>query len=63
MNQVWVADITYIPLHGHVFAYLALLLDLCSRRVVAWSLADHMTETLVLDVLQQAFVRGSPRLS
>ena len=60
INQVWVADITYIPLHGHAFAYLALLLDLCSRRVVAWSLADHMTETLVLDVLQQAIRARQP---
>ncbi len=48
------ADITYIPLRNVSFAYLALLLDLCSRRVVGWSLAEHMTETLVLDALQHA---------
>jgi transposase InsO family protein len=61
INRVWVADITYIPLQRKSFAYLALLLDLCSRRVVGWSLAEHMTETLVLDVLQQAIrVRQPP---
>src|SRR5258707_1247542 len=38
INRVWVADITYIPLRSHVFAYLALLMDLYSRRVVGWSL-------------------------
>ena len=57
---MWVADITYIPLRSHAFAYLALLLDLCSRRVVGWSLADHMAETLVLDVLQQAIRARQP---
>jgi transposase InsO family protein len=60
LNRVWVADITYIPLPRNAFAYLALLLDLCSRRVVGWSLADHMTETLVLDVLQQAIRARQP---
>jgi putative transposase len=37
LNRVWVADITYIPLQSS-FAFLALVLDLCSRRVVGWSL-------------------------
>jgi transposase InsO family protein len=60
VNRVWVADITYIPLRSHAFAYLALMLDLCSRRVVGWSLAEHMTETLVLDVLQQAIRARQP---
>jgi len=60
INRVWVADITYIPLRSHVFAYLALMLDLCSRRVVGWSLAEHMTETLVLDVLQHAIRARQP---
>jgi transposase InsO family protein len=60
LNRVWVADITYIPLRGGSFAYLALVLDLCSRRVVGWSLADHMTETLVLDALQHAISARQP---
>ena len=44
INRVWVADITYIPLKSGRFAYLALVLDLCSRRVIGWNLADHMLE-------------------
>ncbi|MGH8570228.1 MAG: IS3 family transposase [Gammaproteobacteria bacterium] len=60
IDRIWVADITYIPLQGYGFAYLALVLDLCSRRVVGWSLADHMTETLVLDALQHAIRARQP---
>ena len=60
LNRIWVADITYIPLQCHGFAYLALVLDLCSRRVVGWSLAEHMTETLVLDALQHAIRARQP---
>jgi transposase InsO family protein len=59
-NRVWVADITYIPLQENAFAYLALMLDLYSRRVVGWSLAEHMTETLVLDALQHAIRARQP---
>jgi transposase InsO family protein len=59
LHRVWVADITYIPLQS-CFAFLALVLDLCSRRVVGWSLADHMTEPLVLDALQHAISDRQP---
>ena len=60
IHRVWVADITYIPLKEKTFAYLALMLDLCSRRVIGWSLAEQMTETLVIDVLQQAIRARQP---
>jgi transposase InsO family protein len=60
LNRVWVADITYIPLQETAFAYLALVLDLCSRRVVGWSLAEQMSETLVLDALQHAIRARQP---
>ena len=60
LNRVWVVDITYIPLKGSAFAYLALVLDLCSRRVVGWSLAEQMTEMLVLDALQHAIRDRQP---
>ena len=60
LNRVWVADITYIPLQSRGFAYLAMALDLCSRRVVGWSLADNMTDTLVLDALQHAIRDRQP---
>ena len=60
LNRVWVVDITYIPLKESAFAYLALVLDLCSRRVVGWSLAEQMTETLVLEALQHAIRARQP---
>jgi transposase InsO family protein len=60
VNQIWVADITYIPLRNGSFAYLALLMDLFSRRVVGWRLAEHMTEELVLDPLHQAIRSRQP---
>ena len=60
LDRVWVADITYIPLKETAFAYLALVLDLCSRRVVGWSLAEQMSETLVLDALQHAIRSRQP---
>jgi len=60
LNRVWVTDITYIPLKETAFAYLALVLDLCSRRVVGWSFAEQMTETLVLDALQHALRTRQP---
>ena len=59
-NRIWVADITYLPLRSRGFAYLALVLDLCSRRVVGWSLAKQMTDTLVLDALQHAIRARQP---
>jgi transposase InsO family protein len=60
VNRVWVADITYIPLRNGSFAYLALLMDLYSRRVVGWRLAEQMTEELVLDALHQAIRSRQP---
>ena len=53
-------ELSYIPLQGGGFAYLALALDLCSRRVVGWSLTERMTETLVLDALQHAISARQP---
>lgn len=61
INQVWVGDITFIPLAGARFAYLALLMDLYSRRVVGWELNDHMTEALVLATLRAAIGQRQPQ--
>jgi transposase InsO family protein len=61
VNQVWVGDITYIPLAGARFAFLALLMDLYSRRVVGWELDEQMTEALVLAALRQAIGRRQPK--
>lgn len=58
-NQVWVGDITYIGLTGR-FAYLAMLMDLYSRRILAWSLELQMTELLVIRVLKQAIAARQP---
>jgi transposase InsO family protein len=61
INQVWVGDITYIPLAGARFAYLALLMDLYSRRVVGWELDEQMTEVLVLAALRQGIGQRQPK--
>ncbi len=50
----YVGDITYLPVTGGRFLYLATVLDLCSRRLVGWSIADHMRTELVTDALQAA---------
>lgn len=60
LNRVWVADITYLPLKIGGFAYLASLLDLCSRRVVGWSVDAQMTDSLVVDALQKAIALRQP---
>jgi transposase InsO family protein len=54
INQIWLGDITFIPLTGARFAYLAMLMDLYSRRIVGWELDEHMTEALVLAALREA---------
>lgn len=60
-NQVWVGDITYIAT-DEGWLYLAVVLDLFSRKVVGWSMSDRMTATLVCDALRMAlFRRKQPR--
>lgn len=60
LNPLWLGDIMYIPLAGGVFAYLALLMDRYSRRIVAWQLGKDMQEGLVLAVLRQAIRTRRP---
>lgn len=61
INQLWVGDITYVPLADGSFCYLALLMDRYSRYVVGWHLDDTMTEELVLAALRMAIrVRQPP---
>ncbi len=60
INEVWVGDITYVPLRGGDFLYLAMLMDLYSRRIVAWELRDHMKESLVLAALREAIALRQP---
>jgi transposase InsO family protein len=59
-NQVWLADITYIPLQGGIFDYLALLMDLFSRKIVAWAMQDNMEESLVITALRSAIATRQP---
>jgi len=61
VNQIWVGDISYVPLDTGKFLYLAILMDLYSRRIVGWELRDHMKETLVLGALRQAIALRNPR--
>ena len=58
-DRKWAADITYIPT-GEGWLYLAAVIDLCSRRIVGWSMADHMKVDLVSDALLMALGRRSP---
>jgi transposase InsO family protein len=53
-NTRYVGDITYLPVGGGTFLYLATVVDLYSRRLVGWSIADHMRTELVVDALQAA---------
>jgi putative transposase len=52
-NQVWVADLTYVPTQQG-FLFLAVVLDACSRRVVGWSMAAHLRTALVVAALDMA---------
>ena len=61
INQLWVGDITYVPLIGGEFLYLATLMDRYSRRIVGWELQDHMRESLVLAALCGAIAARQPR--
>ena len=53
MNQLWIADITYVRL-SEAFIYLAVVLDAFSRRVIGWSLASHLQASLALEALDMA---------
>jgi putative transposase len=58
-NQLWVADITYVPTWSG-FLFVAIVLDVYSRRVVGWVMATHLRTELVLDALNMAIYRGNP---
>lgn len=58
-DRVWAGDITFIPTASG-WLYLAVVIDLCTRRVVGWSLARHMRAGLVADALKQALQTRRP---
>ncbi len=59
-NQLWIADITYLPT-ATGFLYLAVVLDVWSRKVVGWSMANHLRAELVLDALEMAIGQRRPK--
>ena len=58
-DQLWVADITYVPTWSG-FLFVAIVLDVFSRRVVGWAMANHLRTELVLDALNMALYRRKP---
>src|SRR5690606_9935654 len=58
-NQLWVADITYIPTRRG-FLYLAVVLDVWSRRVVGWAMAKQVRTDLVIAALDMAITQRRP---
>jgi putative transposase len=59
-NQLWIADITYVPTLSQGFLYLAVILDAFSRRVVGWSMAEHLRAELVVGALEMAVWKRRP---
>jgi transposase InsO family protein len=60
VNQLWVADLTYLRLKGE-FVYLAVVLDAWSRRVVGWALGRSLDSALALLALERAIASRQPR--
>ncbi len=58
-DELWVADITYVPTWAG-FLYLAVVLDAWSRRIVGWSMATHLRTSPVLDAFDMALARRRP---
>ena len=58
-NQLWVADMTYVPTWAG-FIYLAVVLDAWSRRVVGWAIGETMTAELMLSALNMALQQRKP---
>jgi len=59
LDQIWVADITYVRL-AEDFVYLAIVLDAFSRKVVGWALADHLEASLAIEALDMAIAARDP---
>ncbi len=58
-DRLWLADITYVS-SREGFLYLSFILDACSRKVVGWSMANHLITELVTDALRMALCRRRP---
>jgi putative transposase len=60
LDQIWVADITYIHMQEQ-FAYLAIVLDAFSRRMVGWALEEHLRAELAIEALDMALLARRPK--
>jgi putative transposase len=61
-NQVWTSDITYLPM-AHGFLYLAAILDVASRKVLAFRLSNTLTADFCIEALQEALAKfGAPEI-
>lgn len=58
-DQLWTSDITYIWTHEG-WLYLAVVLDVCTRMIVGWSVSNRMTVELIINALEHAVLRRSP---
>jgi len=59
VNRVWVSDITYLKVHN-TYKYLIVIMDLYSRRILSWSLAETRTTTETVSVLKRAIKERRP---
>lgn len=59
VNELWVADLTYVPTAAG-FLYLSVVLDAFSRRIVGWAMANHLRTELVLAALEMALTQRRP---
>ena len=59
-NKVWVSDFTYIKTSTG-FRYLCVIMDLFSRKIIAWKLSNRMNSTLILDVFYDAYSTRKPQ--
>lgn len=53
-NRVWLSDITYLPMFNHGFSYLCVIMDLGSREIIGWSVAEHMETSMVCEAFINA---------
>lgn len=58
-DRVWCSDITFVPT-DEGWLFVALVMDLCSRRIVGWAMADHLRSALTCDALRMALRRRRP---
>jgi transposase InsO family protein len=58
-DQVWVGDITYIPLAGGTYGFVAVWMDLYSRKIIGWHLDNNMKEALIVTAFKKALMNRS----